>query len=128
MQASDKDSPHRGSKSITRSLLHGMGFLLVVDIVALALGFAFFLIAHGTLMGLLRLAPYWRPAAKVFRLAFDQPNSSDAIAQLPVRGYHAFRLIRTVAVMAILVGLGVWLLVQNGFCAQNIICIATRTH
>jgi len=123
MQYTNKDSRPKSTDNLAGSLLHGLGFLLVVDVIALALGFAFFLIAHGILMSLLRIAPYWRPAGKVFQRVFDQSNSPETAVRFPIRGYHAFRFIRSAALWVVFIGIGVWMLIQNGFCTQNIICI-----
>lgn len=123
MQGSDKASASKGNDNLAGNLLHGMGFILLVDLIALVLGFAFFFIAHGILMGLLRMAPYWKPADKVSQRVFAQSNSTDTAPHFPVRGYHSFRLIWAIVLMAVFVGIGISTLVQSGFCAQNIICI-----
>jgi hypothetical protein len=122
MQGNDRDVKPAYQTDLARGLLRGTCVFLAVDAVALILGLAVFLIAHGTMMGLMRLAPYWEPTSKFFGRAVP----SIGAVRLPARGYQLFRLIIFAALMIIEIGFGIWLLVAKGFCGQNLICLVAR--
>src|SRR4030042_1629650 len=114
---------HQEEPSIGHGVLRVMGFVLIADIISLLLGVAFFLIAHGVIMGTIRLAAYWQPANRVVqRIAFGHTTSGSMIHLTTLGATHIFT---SIALIALLVGFGIWLLISLGFLGQNFFWIAT---
>jgi hypothetical protein len=107
-----------------RGILRFMGFVLLIEVIALILGFAFFLIANGLIWGIMRLAVVWQPSQRVFRrvvLGYSESGTATSLNALSIASLFILIVLR-----ASLIGLGTWLLVSNGFWRQNIIWIATH--
>ena len=116
-----QDEPQE-EPSVTRGLLRLMAFLLVVDIVALVFGIAFFLIAHGLAMGVIRQAWHWQPARSLFQRIIGHSTESTSQSGI-LRTIGAVHSVLMIALTVAIVGLGIWLLLTLGFWEQNIIWI-----
>ncbi len=113
---------HKQEESdIIRAFLPYMIFIVVVDIIALMFGIAFFLIVHGIAMGMLRQAHHWQPARRfverVTSSHFMQQRSASSTAHI----YNVFHRILWMTVAVAFIGFGFWLLIDKGFYEQNII-------
>jgi hypothetical protein len=93
-----------------KGLLRAVGILLFMDVIALMLGGAFFLIVHGTAMGLWRLAPYWHPAHQISSRIFGDSPMFNA----PVTGAHRVRVIRSIGLMRS------WLALAHGYLFETV--------
>ena len=124
MEKPDSEIHKQEEPDVGLGILRFMGILLLVDIIALVLGVAFFLIAHGIAMTTLRLAVHWQPAHRlVKRLALGTSTSGTAA---PLTTISKVSLLISIAIRVSLISLGVWLLFDLGFLGQNIIWIATH--
>ena len=124
MERPDTEIKQEKEPDIGRGILRAWGFLLLVDVIALVLGIAFLLIAHSIAMGTLRLGVHWQPAHRLVKhLAFG-PSTSGTAAPLTTLGVVC--LFISIAVRALMIGLGVWLLFDFGFWGQNLIWLATH--
>src|SRR4030043_905986 len=92
---------------IGRGVSRVMGFVLIADIFSLLFGVAFFLIAHGVIMGTIRLAAYWQPANRVVQRIASGHNTSGSMTRLATLG--ATHIFTSIALVVLHVGFGIWL-------------------
>ena len=114
-----QDEPQE-EPGVTRGLLRLMAFLLVVDIVALVFGIAFFLIAHGLAMGMFRQVLHWQPARSFFERIIGHPIEYTSQSGI-FRAFSAVHSVIVIVITVAFIGLGIWLLLTLGFWEQNII-------
>jgi hypothetical protein len=97
--------------------------IIIIGMIALALGFAFMLIVNGIAFTILRLALYWQPA---YSLYTNATRLSDVPEQIPkhhlTRGDIFYLFIRLTPYLFSICA-GIWLLFELGFCGQNLICM-----
>ncbi len=92
--------------------------------VLLLLGEAFLLLALGVLRALWLAAPLYPGVARwLARWGWPGGETTAPPAATPWRTLHT---VLWIALVALALGLGGWLLVTRGFCAQNLICLAWR--
>ncbi len=102
-----------------------VAIVLIVEVLTLALGVAFLLIVHGLFIGFIYLALYWQPAYMLLnRLAGVEGAQSNIVFPRPWWRYLTFSL--QLGLRILMVVLGIWILLNNGFCNQNIICILLK--
>ena len=124
MEKSDSEIHKQEEPDVGRGILRFMGFVLMVDIISLLFGFAFFLIAYGLVMALIRFGIYWQRSQRfVRRLVLGSSTSGTTVRLTPI---STVLLFISTAMWASLIGLGVWFLVDIGFWRQNLIWIATH--
>jgi hypothetical protein len=124
MEKHDSEVQQQSEPDIGRGILRVMGLLLLVDIISLMLGVAFFLIAHGIVWGIILSSVRWQPANRLVRLLVFGLSTSGTAIRLTLISTVPFFI--SIALRASLIGVGVWFLVDSGFWGQNLIWIATH--
>jgi hypothetical protein len=125
MKEPSSELHQQNKRNLVRSILRLCGAILATEIAALALGFAFFLIVHGLIIGVIKLARYWRPAFIVFTSITGAIDTPPAFTRFPIGPCTAINLILWGVTALASIGLGIWMLLSSGFCAQSLICTAT---
>jgi hypothetical protein len=111
---------------ISKSLLRLMGIMVLLDVSALVAGISFFMIVHGALLGIRWSAPYWKFSRNIFVKASGFPETNILLNKNQITWWQGINLLlKAVTVVALLI-LGLWILVRNGFCGQNFICLANQ--
>jgi hypothetical protein len=105
------------------NLFRIFAFAILVDLIALVLGFAFLLIMNGLLMGFIRIAIYWQPAWKLLIRFLGIQNTSTVLSPPNIRWWQYITISIHVGLRITLIGVGIWMLHRTGFCGQNLICM-----
>ena len=104
-----------------RTILRLIAALLSIALISLALGIAFFLIAWGTVLILARLALYWKAfQALAIRIARLPPGNSAHPRRLT--WWRVPVLLLWLALGGSMIYVGTTMLLQGGFCNQNLLC------
>jgi hypothetical protein len=109
---------------VTRNQLRTLGAIFALDVVTLLLGVAFFVIAAGIQLIIRSSAAYWLPAHRLMDFLFSSPASAP-FSPPAVHGRTVIRLYTLLAFAVIMIIFSVFLLMQGGWCAQNLFCAAT---
>jgi hypothetical protein len=110
-----KTTIQRENHAETRIPRRISGFAIAITIILVLLGAAFLLITVGLLIVASLFLLLSQSARRLLRIP---PGPS---VQMPVR-----RVILLVGLAAVKIGTGVYLLVELGFCGQNLICVLLR--
>lgn len=109
-----------------RVLLRVIASVLLVDLIALALGIAFLFIVHGLIFTLFFLARYWSPAYGVLTRLLGRHENAQVFTPLPITWWRIPLLIVNVGMRLALIVIGLWVLYSGGFWGQNLIYILAR--
>jgi hypothetical protein len=71
-------------------------------------------------------APYWEFSRNIFVKATGFPDTNTLLAKKHVTWQKRIDLLFKAASVIALFFVGLWLLISNGFCGQNLICLAYR--
>jgi hypothetical protein len=111
---------------ISKSLLRLIGIMVLLDVSALVAGIAFFMIVHGALLGIRWSAPYWKFTRNIFVKASGFPETNILLNKNQITWWQGINLLLKAATVFAFLILGLWILVRNGFCEQNFICLANQ--
>ena len=116
-----KSLPLFRPENISRNLLHLLFIYTLLDLLASLLGIAILFIVQGILMTSLRLAPFWKPAYNLNALLSGNPVIKTEFHPLSRPWWHIPFLVIMISLGLFLIGLGIWVLSNNGFWEQNLI-------
>ena len=95
--------------------------LLIIGIVGLTLGLAFFLIFEGLATAIFYAAPYWNPARRLMLRSIGVDLGRRADEQRPLPWHTRLTFVIRLIVRLAMVAFGILILVQNGFAGQNLV-------
>ena len=124
MKATPERPNHYRQQGLSSKSWHFIGSVVLLDVLALILGWAFFLIVHGLMYSIIWLAPYWSYARKVFVKFTGLPDTIPLIAKNPLTCWSLVVFAIKAITLILFFILGLWGLFRNGFCGQNFICLA----
>ena len=110
----------------TRSFLKKAGIYLLAELVLFLLGISFVLIVNGLVFALLRSAPYWMSPSNFLYRYLPKSIREQGGFPIPLTWWRVPILVIIIAVRLSMVVLGFWLLFNDGFCTQNLICLLLR--
>jgi hypothetical protein len=100
-------------------LLRLIAITVILEFSSLALGFAFFLIVHGLIFGVLWFMFYWEPAYRIYTRILQLPPTQFVRAPIP---WWRIGLLGVKAIIILFfLYLGMRILISNGFLGQNLI-------
>ncbi|MBW8009873.1 MAG: hypothetical protein FVQ83_01345 [Chloroflexi bacterium] len=103
-------------------MLRLMGWHGLISITTLLFGgFAIYFIVCAFMSGIIRFAPYWKPAYIVFNKMTGLPENSAEFIPPPVRWWFILTLGLLFGITLTYLGAGVWMLLKFGFLGQNLI-------
>ena len=111
---------------ISKSLLRLIGIMVLLDVSALVAGISFFMIVHGALLGIRWSAPYWKFTRNIFVKVSGFPETNILLNNNQITWRQGINLLVKAATVVAFLILGVLILVRNGFCGQNFICLANQ--
>ena len=109
-----------------KSLLQLVGIVVILDVTAFIAGISFFMIVHGTLLGIRWSAPYWKFSRDIFVKVTGFPETNILLSKKQAGWWSRISLLLRAATVITFLALGLWLLIQKGFCGQNLICLRNR--
>jgi hypothetical protein len=101
------------------TILKIMGIVLIIDIISILIGFDVFIIVQGIMIGLRRLAFYWPTTYKV--LFEGKNNNNNKVISVGNIWTTILSIIQLIVSMLFII-IGLYLIIRNGFCSQNLFC------
>ncbi len=111
---------------ISKSMLRLMSITILLDVSALVAGISFFMIVHGVLIGIRWSAPYWKFTRNIFVKTTGFPETNILLNKNQITWWRGINLLLKAITVVLYLVFGLWFLVHNGFCGQNIICLANQ--
>lgn len=108
-------------KNVAKGLLRLYAFVIPFEFVSFLLGYAMWMILHGIFMGILRLAPIWKPAQYVMMKMMGVPQSDINYKPMQFHWWHLLFFGLQIGISVALIGFGIYFLFQVGFKQQNLI-------
>lgn len=109
-----------------KSLLRLVGVAIVLDVAAFIVGISFFMIVHGLLLGIRWSAPHWKFTRDIFVRVTGFSETNILISKEQAGWLSRINLFLKAVTVVVFLVLGLWILIQNGFCGQNLICLRNR--
>jgi ABC-type arginine transport system permease subunit len=105
----------------TKQIVRLWVIVAILEIVAIALGLAFFFIVHAIIFGVAWFALYWRPAHQVYTKALNIQDNE--FVRVPIPWWRTVILSVKAIIVIFFLYFGIKTLITNGFLAQNLIYI-----
>jgi hypothetical protein len=110
------------SRNVSKYLLRLIYRTVLISVLAAILGYGFMFIAQGIILCSLAWAPIWRPAFCLVARLISLEEPDIAFTAQKLRCWQVIYWVFRGAIRgALFIGGGVWILLQNGFCNQNIL-------
>jgi hypothetical protein len=93
---------------------------LGLNVLSLLLGFGYFLIGYGLYRAIMTWPRLWKPAYDMLYRDFLGIQ-----VDFTPQKFNAWRVIHTSLMSGVIllsIGVGIWILMNNSFCGQNLIC------
>lgn len=110
------------SKYVSKYLLRLLVRTMATILAALVFGFAFAIIVQGAIITLYLLATFWEPAFRFIAWFVSLEERVDAYIPLRVKWWQAPVWILQITIFSMLIAAGIWILIQQGFCSQSLLC------
>ena len=109
----------RGNKSNPQQFFRLWIIVVVLELSAMALGIAFFLMVHGLIFGIAWFVPFWEPAHRIYSKVLNTQASE--FVRAPIPWWRVILLIVKALLVLFFFYLGIKYLMEDGFLGQNII-------
>ena len=109
---------------MARGLVRGVSILLLIYVIAFLLGMAFFFVAVGLRMIVRTLMPYWLPTRQLTHMLGGMPPAQSSVL-VPLTKTKAAILFIPMSFAMFIIIFGVYRLVHDGWCVQNMFCAST---
>jgi hypothetical protein len=98
--------------------------IVLLEIFAILAGVSFFMIVHGLLYGIYWTAPYWKFTRTLLVKVTGFSETHRFIKTQQITWQRAIFLFPKVIILLAFLVFGLWLLFHDGFCGQNLFCLA----
>ena len=105
----------------TKQIFRLWVIVAILELVAIALGLAFFFIVHAIIFGAAWFALYWRPAYQIYTKVLNIQDSE--FVTVPIPWWRTIILSVKAIIVIFFLYFGIKTLLTNGFLAQNLIYI-----
>ena len=121
MQKTGKNTSQQQTFDRTQFVFRMGGLFLVLNGLSLVLGVGYFLIGNAIYKTIIKLSMYWKPAYNIVYRDFLGIHTVFTPPQFNV--WKILSITLSVVWIFFSVGIGIWILIRNDFCGQNLICM-----
>lgn len=97
--------------------------IVLLEILTLLAGLSFFMIVHSLLYGVFSTAPYWNFTRTILVKVTGFSETHRLLTKKKITWQRAISLFLRIVILLAFFVFGLWLLLHDGFCGQNLFCL-----